>query len=57
MQSRGYRIQEKDRQSVVAMTWDKTGTILLCAYSSGKLIKVSSIQCMCPVYSLSCACL
>jgi hypothetical protein len=40
MQSRGYRIQEKERQTVAAMTWDSTGTTLLCAYSSGKLIKV-----------------
>jgi hypothetical protein len=38
--SRGYRIQEKERQTVAAMTWDSTGTTLLCAYSSGKLIKV-----------------
>ena len=40
LQSRGYRIQEKDRQRVVAMTWDDAGTTLLSAYSSGKLIKV-----------------
>jgi hypothetical protein len=39
--TKGYRIQEKDRQTVVAMVWDYTGTRLLSAYSSGKLIKAS----------------
>lgn len=39
-QSKKYHIQEKDKQRVVAMVWDSTGTRLLCAYSSGKLVKV-----------------